>query len=242
MLKNLQKNIPEVIIILLVIAGIMVFISTIGLFVMWIKYSWIKRNNSKDFTGEEITKKLFQENHINPKIKKSFFYVKYWNHKKKTNTYKLRPWTYSRKSIWTMMEASQQAYATIIRQTNKKTFWLVFRIPQIIAIGGLLIGSGIIFLGLETTKQVGTSIDINWKTILGISIVIFTIIFSLVWRSWLLRKNVPNLIKNCGLNKYELNAIKKIFTWFLVYAIAQAILQIIRIILRVAEMYNNKSN
>ena len=231
------------------VVAVITFILGIGLFVMWIKYSWFKRENSINATGGQLTQWIFNNNNVDAKIQSSFFYSKYWNHNKRRGTYKLRPWTMNRRSIWTMMEASQQAYVTVIREKKKKTFWYAFRLPQLISFAGSLVGIGLMAWAITGLKESGHGI--NWsnaswgvylKISLGLSIVMLASMYSQVWRATLLKKHVLPLIKNSGLNDYELKAIQRIFTWALLYAIANAILQSIRVVVELLSNRNNDNN
>ena len=237
----------------LIIAALVVAAITIvlgfGLFVMWIKYSLFKRNNSINATGGQLTQWIFNNNGINAEIRSSFFYSKYWNHNKRRNTYKLRPWTMGRKSIWTMMEAAQQAYVTVIRGKKKKTFWYAFRLPQIISFAGTFAGIGLIAWAITGLKESGHVIDwskVSWgiylKISLGISVVMLASMYAQVWRAAVLKRNVVPMIKKSGLNESELKAIQRIFTWALLYAIANAILQSIRVIVEILSKKNNNDN
>ena len=217
--------------------GAITFVLGIGLFVMWIKYSWIEKENSLNYSGKDLTEKIFSENNINVEIKRSLFYSKFWNHNKRKQTYRLRNWTYDRRSIWTMMEASQQAYATTIRETNKKQFWIAFRIPQLVMMFGGLLGVGLTAWGIHTIATEATSIKegANWKTysliIIGMSVLFAASIYATCWRAWCLKKNVLPLIQNIGFNQHELKAIQRIFNWAFLYSIANAILQTINLAL-----------
>lgn len=230
-----------------VVVGALTFILGIGLFVLWIKYSLIEKENSLDYTGRDLTEKIFEKSGISPTIKKSLFYSKYWNHNKRKNTYRLRPWTHNRRSIWTMMEASQQAYATTIRETNKKQFWIAFRVPQIVMMVGGLIGFALI---MWTVHIVTSTVDeihnaTSWKDwsmlIVGISIIGASSMYAICWRAWCLKKNVTPMISDLGFNAYELKAIQRIFNWAFVYSIANAILQTINVILSAMDR-NNQGN
>lgn len=226
--------------------GIIVFILGFGLFVLWIRYSLVKRNNSLNYTGADVTGAIFNKTGINVEIKNSLFYSKYWNHNKKRGTYRLRPWTYSRKSIWTMMEASQQAYATTIRETDKAQFWIAFRLPQLVMSIGGLIGIALTFWGVwAITSNNVDPYSASWKTwsliISGLSIIALSSIYATCWRAWCLKKNVVPLIKDLGFSEYELKAIQRIFNWAFLYSIANAILQTLRVILSIADSRNSNS-
>ena len=219
-----------------IVVGSIVFIASIGIFVCWIYYSWMRRENSMNYTGRDLTQKLFDNEGLNTTIKNSLFYAKFWNHNKRKDTYRLRPWTHNRRSIWTMMEASQQAYATIIREKKPSEFWIAFRLPRIIGFAGIIIGVALITWAIhaaggfaEFNGGVGEWIKIS----IGISVVAVTMAYTTIWRAYVLRKNVPPMLEQTGLNEYEINAIKKIFTWALVYSIAQAILQSIKLAMQV---------
>lgn len=222
-----------------------VLISSIGIIVLWIRFSWIKRTNSANYTGADLTQKMFDKANIDPQILNSFFYAKYWNHNKKKNTYRLRPWTYKRKSIWTMMEASQQAYATILRKNKPKSFWLAFRLPGFIRLVGLIISiSMLAYVFINISTQDVTKFTISEWFIIGTALLILILTFMLseIWMIWILRRDVPKYLEGLGLNEYEIRCIKTIFTWRLVHAISKAILQIIQIILRIALNSNSTGN
>lgn len=220
-------------IILAIIFGAAVFVVGMGLLIMWIKYSLIRRNNSANYTGRDLTEKLFAQNGQSHDIKSSFFYAKYWNHNKRRGTYKLRPWTHNRKSLWTMMEASQQAYATIIRESNPKTFWMAFRLPQIVSLAGALIGFGFIAWGIYGVGLTTDLIDWNWgtwfKVSLGFSIALLALMYASIYRAYVLKKNVPPMLEGSGLSQEEIKIIKRIFNWALAYAVLNSILQLIKI-------------
>ena len=224
----------EVILILGGVVGLLTTVAGLGLFVMWIKYSWIKRSNSQNYTGADLTNVMFQNEGQNYEIRSSFFYLKFWNHNKRRNTYKLRPWTHDRRSVWTMMEASQQAYASIIREKHPKTFWTAFRLPRLVSMGGAIIGVGIMVWGIKAAVDLGSLENWNFeawlKVSIGISVVLVSVAYATVYRAYVLKKNVVPLLEKTGLNQYELDSIQKIFNWALVYAIANAIWQTIRIV------------
>lgn len=226
------------------IASGVVTVTGIGIFVMWIKYSWIEKTNTMGYTGGSLTQKLFSENGLNLEIQSSYFYAKYWNHNKRRNTYKLRPWTVNRSSIWTMMEASQQAYATIIRETKPSIFWTAFRLPRFISWAGGVIGIGIVSWGIYAAHDAGRIDNPNfdeWLRIwVGFSVVVATTAWALVYKTLILRKEVPKLLSSSGLLEFELEAIRKIYNWFAVYAIANAILQSIRLLLEILEQTSRK--
>lgn len=239
-------QVESILLIAAMIVGAFVFILGMGLFVMWIKYSWIERNNSLNYTGRDLTERMFHDNGINPEIKSSFFYSKYWNHNAKRNTYRLRPWTHDRRSIWTLMEAGQQAYATIIRNTKKKEFWLAFRMPQLIMWAGGLVGAGLIAYGWYAYENLAIGHSASfWNTwvwiALGFLVLLTSMTYATCWRAWQLRKHVVPMISNIGFAEHELRAIQSIFNWAFLYAFANAILQTIRIALEIAEKANQNS-
>ena len=144
-----------------------------------------------------------------------------------------------------MMEASLQAYATIIREEKPKTFWGVFRLPKLISIGGLIIGAIIAGWGIVLANKTGSLNDASWhhwaRVILGTTIMFLSILYAQAYRAYILRKNVMPMIENVGFNQYELNAIKRIFTWALVYAIAQALLETIKLIIQISSKGRNNN-
>lgn len=219
-------------------AGLVLLLS-IGLFSMWIYYSWIRRNNSKNYTGKDITNHIFQKTGTNVEVKKSWFYIKYWNYNKKRGTHKLRPWTYDRRSIWTLMEASQQAYATSIRKEKGKQYWLIFRLPGIFRIIGLIAGIGLMYLGLKDVNNLDAITYGDWTWIgLGITVVFIGYVIADSGRVFVLWRSVTPLLKDSGLQESELKAINRIYFWRLVYSIAVVILELLKLILQIAEKYS----
>lgn len=215
----------------LALAGI-VFLLSIGLLIMWIKYSWIDRHNSKNWTGADVADWILKKHGVNAEMQSSIWYAKYWNHNQRKGTFKLRPWTYSRQSIWTLMEASQQAYASAIRANKGATFWLLFRMPGILRAAGIILGAVFFYFGL---RNVNDTNNIDWAYIgIGVSVVFITYLIADCGRVWILWRNVPKLLKESGLQDWEVKAINRIYFWRLVYAIAVVILEIIKMILQIA--------
>ncbi|NQZ65853.1 MAG: zinc metallopeptidase [Mycoplasmatales bacterium] len=232
----------QIIAIIIIILSALVFVLSIGLFSMWIYYSWIKRVNSQNYTGADLTKYIFDKTNTDVQIKNSWFYVKYWNYNKRKNTYRLRPWTYSRKSIWTMMEASQQAYVTTIRKEKGKQFWLIFRLPLLFRIIGGIGGISLIFLAIHDSNNLNDWDFGHWLlVIMGISIIFIGYTIADVGRVYVLWKNVLPVIKDSGLSNEELAAIKRIFFWRMIYSIVVVILEILKLIFRIA-INSNKSS
>ena len=224
--------------------GALLLLLSLGIAIMWVYYSWIRRNNSKNYTGKEISEFIFKKAGMNPEIKSSFFYVKYWNLNKRKNTYRLRPWTMNRRSIWTMMEASQQAYASTIRETKGKTFWLIFRLPVILRVAGALVSALFIYLGLKTFD--GGISNMNTKTWLLFSVAISVLLISYtiadVGKVYVLWKNIVPLLKDSGLDEKELKAINRIYFWRMVYAIVVVILEVIKLVVQLLNSKNANNN
>ncbi len=239
--KYLTSNEEIVFWIVIGISALLLLLS-IGLFSMWIYYSWIKRNNSKNYTGEDITKFLFEKTGTNVEIKKSIFYAKYWNYNKRKGTHKLRPWTFSRRSVWTMMEASQQAYVTTIRKEKGKQFWWIFRLPFIFRLVGAIAGMALIYLGASKETDFNKWDFQNWLWIIsGISVIFIGYTIADAGRVYVFWKNVVPLLKDSGLSEKELKAINRIYFWRLVYSVVAVILEIIKLIIRLTEFSDNKS-
>ena len=222
---------------------------TLLLGIMWIYYSWIKRSNSKDYTGKDITEYIFQKTGTEVEVVSAWMYLKYWNYNKRRNTHKLRPWTHNRKSIWTLMEASQQAYATSIRKDNAKQYWLIFRIPGILRFIGVIAGGLLFYMGLKGLGDgsINSIQDIelkNWIWIgLGTTVILLAYTIADVGRVFLLWKNVKPLLADSGLNEKELKAINRIFFWRLMYSLVIVIIELIKLALKVAQALNkNKTN
>lgn len=220
--------------------GVLALSSIMYLF-LWIKYSLIRSSNSLNVTGGQVTQEIFRRNGVSAEIRPRWFYVKYWNHNKRRNTYALRPWTNDRKSIWTMMEATQQAYATTIRETNKKAFYLAFRLPNIIGIVGSIVGT--ILIALVIWKSDSLKDAYKYTGIgLGISVMVVTQSISCVWKASKIRKNAVPLIKDLGFQPDELKQIQFIYNFFYFLAIVRAIYETIKLIIKIAQKVNEKSN
>lgn len=217
--------------------GGVVAIFGIAFLVVWIKYSWIKNNNSLNVTGGQLTEEIFKRNGVSAQVRPRWMYVKYWNHNKRRDTYALRPWTYERKSIWTLMEATQQAYATTIRQTKPKTFYLAFRMPNLIGIVSSLVGVGIIAYMIYKNDEIS-----GWKdfTILGLAISIIVVgqATSFLWRAAHIKKHAIGLIRDLGFTDQELRQIQFIYTFVLAMAIARMIYELIKLAFKIARSVN----
>ncbi len=221
--------------------SIAVILLSIGLFTMWIYYSWIRRTNSKDFTGKTITEYMFKQAKVDVEVKKSWLYIKYWNYNKRRATHKLRPWTYNRQSIWTLMEAAQQAYATTIRQSKSKQFWMIFRLPNIFKGIGVIGSIGLFYLGLKGVPSGGDLALRDWIWVsLGLAVLFISYTIADAGRVFILWKNVVPLLKDSGLNEKELKAISRIYFWRLVYSVVVVILELIKTAIEISRQANNR--
>ncbi|NQZ65854.1 MAG: zinc metallopeptidase [Mycoplasmatales bacterium] len=218
---------------------ILALIIFILLITTWIYYSWIRKNNSKGYTGKEITEEISKKANINMEIKNSWFYVKYWNYNKRKNMYRLRPWTYSRNSIWTIMEATQQVYVTTIKLKKKKEIWLVFWIPVILRVTGYIFAVIFLFIGIKDFKELEKE-NSNWLDNikwLWIGIAMLTI-FSFhtiadILRIIVIRKNVLSILKEMKFTNEEISSINKIYICRLIYSITAFFLEINKLIIKI---------
>lgn len=224
------------------LTALMLFL-TLMLAFLWIYYSMIRRNNSKNWTGRDMTEYVFNKAGMNVDIKSSFFYIKYWNYNKRKGTYRLRPWTHNRRSIWTLMEAAQQAWASSIRQERGKLFWLVFRLPFIWRVLGF-VGAVVIFVlslrganfddGLSTGRWIGIAA--------GVSVLFIGYLIADAGRIFYIKKNVVPFIRDCGLEEREIKAINRIYLWRLIYSVAAVIIELIKLALKIANEVNNQKS
>ncbi len=219
--------------------GIAVLLLSLGLFIMWIYYSWIRRGNSKGYTGEDITKYMFKTTKTKATVVSSFFYIKYWNFNKRKATHKLRPWTFKRKSLWTLMEASQQAYATTIRGTKGKQFWIIFRLPTLFKIIGVIGAALTFYFGMKGIESIDQATLTNWVWFSSaFAILLISYTFADAGKVFVLWKNVVPMLEDSGLTKMELKAINRIFFWRLVYSIVIVIVELAKTVFEVAQQAN----
>ena len=227
------------------LAGV-AFLTSMVVFVQWIRYSWIRKNNSLDYTGRDVTQALFNNAGISKEIKSSMWYAKYWNSGKKGTYYRLRPWTHDRKSIWTVMEASRQAYAEITRSTDKKRYWLAFRLPSVLNIGGTLVAAAIASIGIIEVRELkaGETLSVKAWISFGAAVsMLFTITsISYCWANYALMKHVLPILRPLGFQEEELRAIKSIFVWLFISALVYAIYNTVQTILRVVAATSKSSN
>ncbi len=227
---------------ILVFAAI-VFVLSMVVLAVYIKTSWIERNNSQDITGGELSRKILDEEGMKDvEIKPSIFYIKYWNHSKFRKTFRLRPWTVNRKSIWTMTEAAQQTVVSTWRRKKGRmgVAFSIFRIPTIINIVSVFLSIFAIAYMITKFKS-GGSMDLNsseGKRAITIIVVTFGIIALLI--SWsdvlklsIIRKHVTPILLKQGFNEKEMRAFKLIYTSRLVLSIAVAIYNTLRVILQI---------
>ncbi|CAM9100346.1 hypothetical protein [Mycoplasma todarodis] len=192
---------------------ILALIISIAFILMWIYNSKIKRKNSKDYTGKDITNYIFDKRGVEVNYKESYLYVKFWNYYKKKKLYRIRPWTASRKSLWTLMDASQQAYVTTaIERNEKKQLWGIFWAPLIIVIVGYVLCGVFLVADAKTLKNYETLKGVNWTWMsLAIASVIFSHSIADFTRIVTVWRKVMPLLKETGLTKRELITINVIF-------------------------------
>ena len=228
----------------LIIAFVAVLIMSLVVFAVYVKTSWIERENSKNMTGGELTRKILNEEGMaDVEIKPSYFYAKYWNHSKRKNTFRLRPWTIRRRSIWTMTEAAQQTVVSTWRRKKGRmgTAFTIFRIPTIISVASVILSIGTIiymFLKFRTGEGIAVNSPEGRKTI-AIVIIAFTFIATLtawadVLKLSIIKKHVTPILEKQGFTDKEIKLFKLIYTSRLILAIAVAIYNTLRLILQIA--------
>ncbi len=192
------------------VLALIIFISFI---LMWIYNSKINKKNSKDFTGKTITEYIFDKRGVEVNYKENYLYVKFWNYYKKKKIHKLRPWTASRKSIWSIMDASQQAYVTtVVEKKEKKNMWNIYWTPLIIVIFGYVLCGVFLVVDTKTFKNFDSLKGVNWLWLgLAISSIIFTHTIADFIRIITIWKNTMPLLKDSGLTEKELKRINVIF-------------------------------
>ncbi|TCG11074.1 hypothetical protein [Mycoplasma todarodis] len=192
---------------------VLALIIAVTFILMWIYNSKIKKGNSKDFTGKSLTKHIFDKREVEVNYKESYLYVKFWNYYKKKKIHKLRPWTASKKSIWTLMDASQQAYVTtVIERNEKKQLWGIFWAPLITVIVGYVLCGVFLVVDTQTLKNFETLKGVNWTWMgLAIASVIFSHSIADFIRIVTVWRKVMPLLKETGLTDKELKTINAIF-------------------------------
>lgn len=219
---------------LMVIGGLTLVCGIIAL-VFWIKYSWIRNTNSQNLNGAMVTKKILSNSSLaNAEIKKSIMYAKYWNHNKKKNTYRLRPWTHDRQSLWTIMEATSQAYASTVRTTKSKEFWWLFRLPSIIKIIAAIVGFITAYLMLNADTPTGLFVT----AVIGIIGVPF--LFANCGGLYVLMKNAMPLVESLGLTEEEVKIIKRIYVLRFVLTFIATILDLLRLAIQLSESKSSR--
>lgn len=219
----------------LISVGVLAVISLIVVAFYWIKYSWVRKTNSQNLDGMMVTRKVLENSALaNVEIKKSMMYAKYWNHNKKKGTYRLRPWTHDRQSLWTIMEATSQAYASSVRENKSKEFWLLFRLPSIIRTVAILIALLAGYLLLNS----GASIGIFVTAIIGIVTIPFLI--ANCGAFYMLMENAMPLVRTLGLTDEEVKIIKKIYVIRFVFAVVATVLDLMRLAIQLSESRTRK--
>ncbi len=220
---------------------VLALIIIVAFIFMWLIHSRIKKNNSKDFTGKTITEYIFNKEEVEVNYKESYLYVKFWNYYKKKKIYRLRPWTASKKSIWAIMDASQQAYvATVVEKNEKKQLWNIYWIPLIIVIIGYIFCGVFLVVDPKTFKNFQSLKGVNW-TWLGLAIgsVIFSHAMADCVRIITVWKKVIPLLRESGLTDNELKRINIIFFLRSLLSIVSYFLTVKKIFVKLAlKVYN----
>ncbi|TCG11097.1 zinc metallopeptidase [Mycoplasma todarodis] len=228
----------------LLIAFAAVLIMSIVVFVVYVKTSWIERENSKNVTGGDLARTILNEEGMSDvEIKPSYFYAKYWNHSKRKKTFRLRPWTVNRRSIWTMTEAAQQTVVSTWRRKKGRmgTAFTIFRIPTILSVISVILSIGtLIYVYLKFRTGDGLAINSSeGKKTIAILIIAFTVIATLtawadVMKLSIIRKHVTPILQKQGFTEKEMRLFKLIYTSRLILAIAIALYNTIRLMLQIA--------
>lgn len=220
----------------LMVIGGLIFVCAIIMLIFWIKYSWIRNTNSQNLNGLAVTQKALSDSPLaNVEIKKSIVYAKYWNHNKKKGTYRLRHWTYDRQSLWTIMEATSQAYASKVRETKSFEFWWLFRLPSLIRTAATIVGIIACYFLINTHASAGLFVT----AIIGIIGVPF--LFANCGALYVLMKNAMPIVESLGLTDEEVQIIRRIFVLRFVLAFIVTILDLARLVIQLSEARSNRS-
>ncbi|CAM9139373.1 hypothetical protein MYMA111404_03380 [Mycoplasma marinum] len=182
------------------------------LLIVWFFHSQIKRKNSKNYTGYEMSKYIFKKTNVQVEIKNTFFYVKFWNYNKRENVHKLRPWTSNKKSIWALMEASKQAYVTSAVINKSKDLWRLFWIPLIIKTIGYILFIVFLLVSKKDYSNANIKDNVNWVwigTSVGVLFASHTI--ADIIRTTTIWKRVMILLIDSELDSKEIESIRLMF-------------------------------
>jgi len=232
--------------IILIISILILAISILGMFntFLYIKYSWIQRNNSLNMTGSEFAEQEVLNKNLNSNIKvqPSILRWRFAHFNHNTNTMKTGYFVSKRKSTWSLADAATQAYASDImkkERNGEKTdvpAW-VYKIraplPQMMLSIVISMTMGLMSYGVYTYLNSGGS-TIAWFFMIAgiIAFMGITIVYSCaVWKGQDAISKNSDKILGSSLTDKERQDIK--FLWKITALIALITL-IIEVFIRIA--------
>ncbi len=234
---------------LLAIVGLVMMVTAIVYFIYWIKHSWIHRGNSHNYTGSDFSVKTMRAFGVkkNIEVRSRYFFggYKFWNYSKARKALTLKPWTARRRSLWTLNEASENAYyATLVEKSAKRR--LLYKFSA--SLSGLLICL-VFILGIMIMIPIFQNTNASTFQVNGViwvlniiytAVILIAIWISVLWYIEIVKVMKPFLkkcVKNGELTEQEATIIRRIQKIRLFYAIVVAIYNAIQLAIRIMQKY-----
>lgn len=235
------------------VIGLILVIVTLIWFVVWIKYSWVKRNNSANLTGGQLSEVYLKKYGVNAKrirvknkgdgsitrvnVEPKFFYLSPYLVHDNTLSLRLLPWTYHRSSIYTLAMAMESTWAvSSSKSTRFNSFWWDF--ARKISLIFVLIP--LVFAAIFALAPY-----LNWSGFVSANSNVIAIVLSVLGAVFLIAFSVSQLVfysksrkeitKNLEgiLQPNEIKAISFIFQIKFVYYLIRMIYEVLRFILQI---------
>ncbi|NQX83381.1 MAG: hypothetical protein HRS50_01540 [Mycoplasmataceae bacterium] len=221
---------------LIIILGFLSSVVGIWQFFVYIKLSWARRNNSKNFNGLQTSEAIFEKLGDDIKVEKSFWSLTYVRYSKAKKTLKLGAIDSRRSSIWTVATSGRQAYSAHIieRATQGKkppinllwfklqTFWFGLFMSMLFNIGII-----ISFSLWASSMNSGGEIFGLWFWVFLTIILFVPLLYAIASfkTSKLMLENIDKIFGNI-FSKEEVNQIRSL--WKLEYI--NSIIELIKIV------------
>ncbi len=236
----------SIVVLIAILAIIGMIIGFIQMF-LYFKLSFGRRNNSKGYTGIEVSEEILKKYKEPIKVKSSFWSITYVRYNQAQKILKLGKIDSRRRSLWTMATVARQTYAAHLIEEQKKGNKPAIH-PIWIRLQTFWISVGIsIFLNIVTVIMI---IDVGTNEHLGLIfwswlalILLIPLIYSIAafQTSKVMFQKTDEIFSQI-LEKNEIEQIKTLFKYAYIQAIVELIKTVLIIVLTILRIVGESQN
>ena len=239
------------------VAGILaLLLSILGMFqfFLYIKYSWINRNNSLNLTGADYAQDVVLPQNLKSdiKVKKSIFRWRFVHFNSRTRTMKTGMFVSRRRSLWSIADGAAQSYAADVmdkesrgEKTNVKAWVYKIQAPLPMILISIMntFAISLMIYGVISYSETGSLFALVFMLMGIIGFMILSLVYTYaVWKGYQSISQNSDIILGNQLTNKETKDIKFLWKVTALIALITLILEIIVRILQVIELASKNKN